>query len=122
MLHIIIGLVIATVLVMGWAGGNLFACVFLSLPVGLAAIICALQAKQDMWGAFVACLVILAVIWLPRHIRHRTLVMRYYGTLPAQPSLRSVMKGEFKPFITNLGAAVAICLAVALVLMPFFPL
>lgn len=120
-MHILIGLVIATVLVIGWARGVLFSLVFMSLPVVLAAMICAAQAKQDMWGWFWLCVGVLAVIWTPYYLRHRA-AQRYYYRAPAgPPEWRVAMQGQFRPFITNLGVAVAICVVVALILIPFFP-
>jgi hypothetical protein len=66
-MHILIGLVVATVLAIGWACGNLFACVFLSLPVGLLAIIYgATSVDGSRTGPVVLCLSILVAIWLPR--------------------------------------------------------
>jgi hypothetical protein len=67
------GLLIATMLVMGWCAGSKFVCVFLSLPVGLVALICAAQAKQDMWGGFLLCVVVLGAIWAPRIYRQEVL-------------------------------------------------
>ena len=37
-MHILIGLAVATVLIILWAQGSLFACVFLSIPTGLGAL------------------------------------------------------------------------------------
>ncbi len=69
-MEILIGLAIATVLVIGWAKGNLFACVFLSLGLLLGALFSAviMFSGQD-WGAilFVICLALLAGVWGPRY-------------------------------------------------------
>jgi hypothetical protein len=60
-MHILIGLVVATVLVIGWACGNLFACVFLSLPtIGLFVFLAMQNHPAAAW-----CLAALGAIWVP---------------------------------------------------------
>ena len=67
-MHILIGLVVATVLVIGWACGNLFACVFLSLgALGLALAFSSVPAAGNIW---LICFAIIFVIWVPFTIRH----------------------------------------------------
>ena len=72
-MHILIGLVVATVLVIGWACGNLFACVFLSLPVGALGLYSMLFINTGAGLAGVlACAAVLCGIWGPRYYqRHR---------------------------------------------------
>jgi hypothetical protein len=63
---ILVGLVIATFLVIGWACGSIFACVFMTLPVAVVALIFAFQDTGARTGSMMICLGIIAVIWAPR--------------------------------------------------------
>ena len=64
-MHILIGLAVATVLIILWAQGNLFACVFLSIPTGLGA----LFFISDTPVIGLICVLLLAGIWAPRYYR-----------------------------------------------------
>lgn len=79
-MHILIGLVIATVLIILWLQGNLFACVFLTLPaagggvLGLLLAVIANTMEDRNLGAWmiVASAAALAAIWVPRqYLLHR---------------------------------------------------
>lgn len=64
---IVMGL--ATILLIGWAQGQLFACVFLSIPTGLAMLIFAMQEPvrspdHVFWAS--VCFGLLVAIWAPR--------------------------------------------------------
>lgn len=65
-------LAIATLLVIGWIYGSLFACVFLTLPAllmfGLAVMLDGPAAPYFQIG----CAVLVAAIWVPFVIRRRT--------------------------------------------------
>ena len=81
-MHILIFMAVATVLIIWWFNGNLFACVFLSIIPG-----------GSRWGGFfsgdirqqrgdrvsaawfaLAGAIALAVIWIPRQVRLQRLV------------------------------------------------
>jgi hypothetical protein len=65
-MHILIGLVVATVLVIGWAAGNLFACVFLSLPTGALGLYSLLFINTGAgFLGVLACAAVLCGIWAP---------------------------------------------------------
>ena len=70
MLHFLAVLAIATLLIIGWIYGGLFACVFLSIAPALGLIILALQQlpggspSSPAWA--VVCAILLVVIWTPR--------------------------------------------------------
>jgi hypothetical protein len=67
---ILIGLAVATLLVIGWGAGNLFVCVFLSLPVGLAAAVYGITSVDgSRTGPVLVCLALIGLIWVPRIIR-----------------------------------------------------
>lgn len=68
-MEILIGLGIATVLVIGWFFGNMFACVFLTLGTLGAVTFCFLFGQQVAAGAILAGIVALCVVWAPRTIR-----------------------------------------------------
>jgi hypothetical protein len=63
---ILFGLVIAALAVIGWCYGNLFVCVFLTLPLLIASGACA--SDHQTFGA-VAFLSMILAVWLPRWIR-----------------------------------------------------
>ena len=62
MTHILIGMAVATVLIILWAQGSLFACVFLSIPTGLGL----LFFFSDTPVIGLICVLLLAGIWVPR--------------------------------------------------------
>ena len=75
LLGVLIGLGVATALIIMWAQGNPIACVFLSIPTGLALLIFTFQdaarSPQHVDNALL-CIVILVFVWLPHSsIRHR---------------------------------------------------
>ena len=72
-MHILIGLAVATVIIILWAQGNLFACVFLSIPTGLGLLVFILQDERSPKHVDNAllCIVILLIIWAPRHTFNR---------------------------------------------------
>jgi len=66
---ILVGLVIATVLVLGWARGNIFVVIFLTLGCLLGAgIIGAFERNPE---ARLPAAVMIAVIWAPLAIRRQ---------------------------------------------------
>lgn len=80
MIHILIFMAVATALIILWAGGNLFACVFLSLPPAVGGVLgvfmasAANTASDRTFGAWmlVASAVALGIIWFPRqYLLHR---------------------------------------------------
>jgi hypothetical protein len=82
-MHILIGLLIATAVIILWAQGNLFACVFLSIPTAGAMLIFAFQDRTGspngpVWA--LVCAALLAGIWAPRYWRlHQTVPSRTNG-------------------------------------------
>jgi hypothetical protein len=71
LLYFLIGMAITALAIIGWGYGNLFVCVFLSLPVGLAAL---MSATSDYHGPsnlpfFIALM--LVFIWAPYLLRRR---------------------------------------------------
>lgn len=66
-MHILIGLVIATFLVIGWACGNVFACVFLTLGGLFCMLVGGLLRGEP--GVFVMTGAMLVIIWAPIGIR-----------------------------------------------------
>jgi hypothetical protein len=70
MIEILVGLLIATVAVLGWIAGNLFVCVFLTLPVAALGFIAATNAGNGIW--LMGCIAAILIIWAPRQLR------RYY--------------------------------------------
>ena len=74
-MHILIGLIgltIATVIIMLWSRGTLFACVFLSIPTGLGLLLFTVQDAARSPGHMtwaLVCAVLLAGIWAPRLFR-----------------------------------------------------
>ena len=120
MFHALICLVIATVLLIGWGAGNLFACVFLSIPVGLGMLIFILQTPSNPPWAL-ACMVALIVIWAPRWHRRRAMTYPIYRQ-PRPPVDWAYGGRELKMCVKELAGVVIIGAAVTLVLMPFFPL
>jgi hypothetical protein len=71
LVELLTGLLIATMLVVGWACGSIFACVFLTLPVALVALLCAVQDSGPRIGSVLICLAIIAVIWTPAKLRKK---------------------------------------------------
>ena len=76
-MHILIGLIgltVATVLIILWARASLFACVFLSIPTGLGLLVFAVQDERSpnhgLWT--LVCALLLAGIWAPRFFRQVT--------------------------------------------------
>ena len=71
-MHILIGLAVATVIIILWARGNLFACVFLSIPIGLLMLLMIADTGDGLKALLSAmvCAGLLAVIWVPRYWRH----------------------------------------------------
>jgi len=67
--EIIVGLLIGTVLVMGWFIGSPFVGVFLSLPV-VGFMLFDTQAFSRNISDIPGIVAVLAVIWLPSLIRH----------------------------------------------------
>jgi hypothetical protein len=73
-MHILFFLAVATVLIILWFQGNLFACVFLTLPAAgggvlglfMAGFANTLSDRNFGTGMFVASVVALGIIWLPR--------------------------------------------------------
>ena len=63
-MEILIGLAVATVLLIGICRGNLFATVFASLPVGLLTAGYAISPGKELWA--MACGALLVAIWIPR--------------------------------------------------------
>jgi hypothetical protein len=81
-IHILIGLAVATVLIILWASGNLFACVFLSIPPALGLLIFMLQdarGSPNHWVWALACAFSLAGIWAPRLFRRPRVAGRPSG-------------------------------------------
>jgi uncharacterized membrane protein (UPF0136 family) len=76
-MHILFFLAVATVLIIWWFHGNLFACVFLSLPVGAAFFAgLAMLGDKDIpvaGGVLLATVSasVLVGIWAPRYYRGR---------------------------------------------------
>jgi hypothetical protein len=122
-MHIIIGMAVATLLIIGWGYGSLVACVFLTLAPAAALLIFALQhlsrghPSDPVW--ILVCIGLIAIIWLPRHLRLRAMrgpVYPVYRAPPppphpsAQPTLLKALAGPLLFLV-----------AVTLVLMPLFP-
>jgi hypothetical protein len=70
-MEILIGLAIATVAVIGWLYGNLFVCVFLTLPVAALCVLSTTSNGPDASSWTVGCIVTLIIIWAPFVIRPR---------------------------------------------------
>ena len=89
-MHILIFMAVATVLIILWAQGNLFACVFLSIVPALGFLIFAIQDRTDSPGSpawMLICAVSLAVIWVPLYLRRRRAVPQLtYETYNHVPS------------------------------------
>jgi len=121
-MHVLFGLAVATVLIIGWGYGNLFACVFLSIPVTLGLLVFIAQTPASP-GWALACGMLLAAIWAPRRMRLRAIAYPVYPPPPPRyPPLKVVMAGELAPFMKSLAAVLIVSAGVTLVLMPFFPL
>lgn len=124
-MHILIGMAVTTVLIIGWAMGNLFCAVFLSLaPAAGALILLAQKTGPSPWA--LACFALIAVIWAPR----------YLPRLPERRRLAKIARQRRRDYLTArhpdpapapdmsllkaIGVTVAICLSVTVVMMPFF--
>ena len=73
-MHILIGLAIATVLVIGWWHGNLFVCVFATLPISMfmAAVLAGgPDPNHQSIVLFMLSLGALVLVWLPRYLQRR---------------------------------------------------
>jgi len=73
-MHILLFLAVATVVVMLWARGALFACVFMTLPLaalGIASLVTIGQPGGAGAGAvgIIASVGLLAAVWAPRYLR-----------------------------------------------------
>jgi hypothetical protein len=66
-MEILIGLVIGTIAVIGWAYGNLFVCIFLSLATLFAALV--MNSLSPSIGVWSGVAVFLIVIWTPLMVR-----------------------------------------------------
>jgi hypothetical protein len=77
MIHILIGMAVATVLIILWAQGSLFACVFLSIPPGVVLLLFIKETISrappggPIWP--IACVALLLGIWAPRSYRQQRL-------------------------------------------------
>ena len=67
-MHILIGFAIATLLIIGWARGNLFCCVFLNLGTAAGVLFGLLFMETPPIGVtiIVVCLVLTGIVWAPR--------------------------------------------------------
>ena len=76
LIGILIGLVVATTLIIQWARGNPFVCVFLSIPTGLALLVFLFQntvTSPDHVTHALICIVILVFVWAPYYELRRRL-------------------------------------------------
>ena len=117
MAPILIGMAVATLLIIGWAYGSLAACVFLTLAPAAALLIFALQhvgnghPSPPVW--ILVCVFIIWAIWLPRHLRLRAIAYPDYRVrLPP-------VKQDIS-FVKAAGTGVLIIGAVTLLMMPVF--
>jgi hypothetical protein len=69
MLKILIGLVVAALLLIGWGAGSLFVCVFLTLPTAFVMLVDTKSFSQNQGHMLWFALALLA-IWAPLIIRH----------------------------------------------------
>ena len=69
MIELVIGLAIATVIVLGICRGNLFACVFLSIPIALITILFGTAGgpASPQWA--LGGILFLVMLWLPYIVR-----------------------------------------------------
>lgn len=126
-MHILIGLVIglgvATILLITWARGSLFACVFLSLlPAAYVLLACLQQisgGNNFYPGWVLACLGLIGIIWLPRY----RLLRAMRG--PVYPVYRAPLAPPLPPadptLLKALVVPVIFLAALTLALTPFFP-
>ena len=80
-MHILFFMAIATVLIITWFTGNLFACVFLSLVPGVFLLLCVVElfagSMSGVTGIWAfACIGLLVAIWAPRHFRLQAMAPR----------------------------------------------
>jgi hypothetical protein len=66
-MHIVLGMAVASLLIIGVAVGNLFACVFLSLLPAAYLLLCIVAGTHNSEGWAFASAVLLCVIWAPRY-------------------------------------------------------
>jgi hypothetical protein len=84
-MELLIGLLIATVIVLGWWLGSLFVCVFLTLADVLLATVLAASGVEGM--PVFLCLVVGIIIWVPRWIGQA----RYRAAINPKPVYRLEM-------------------------------
>jgi hypothetical protein len=84
-MELLIGLLIATVIVLGWWLGLMFVCVFLTLADVLVAVVLAASGVQGM--PVFMCLVVGIIIWVPRWIG----LARYRAAMNPKPVYRLEM-------------------------------
>jgi hypothetical protein len=84
-MELLIGLLIATVIVLGWWAGALFLCVFLTLADVMVAAVLAASGVEGM-PVFI-CLVVGVLIWVPRWIA----LARYRAAMNPKPVYRLEM-------------------------------
>jgi hypothetical protein len=84
-MHILIGLAVATLLIIGICVGNLFACVFLSLLPAAYLLLAVGLGTTNSGGWALACVVLLCVIWGPRYLRIRASQRVYRLHAPPAP-------------------------------------
>jgi hypothetical protein len=71
LIGLLIGLAVTTALIILWTSGNLFACVFLSIPPGLGLLVIAMRDDPALPIYPTLCLGSLVVIWAPRYFLYR---------------------------------------------------
>jgi hypothetical protein len=71
LIGICLGLAVAAAFIILWASGNLFACVFLSIPPALGLLVIAMRDNPAMPIYPLICIGALVVIWTPRYLHRR---------------------------------------------------
>jgi uncharacterized membrane protein len=135
-MHILIGMAVATLLIIGVAVGNLFACVFLSLLPAAYLALALTVGTTNSEGWAIACFVLLCVIWVPRWLRLRAANRAYVRMLPKPPkSQRAHNAGAAvaawirndlavpsdESCMKSLALAITVCAVITLAGLPFFP-